>query len=64
MPGDSKTEPIHVNYSSDRVGTVVGRRITDVAVQLRVGLLPKRRLRSGGCDCAYFGIDGPGLALA
>ena len=53
---------LYVNNSAHRLGLALGRRITHVAIQLRMGLLPKRRFGSGGCYCTYSGIDGSSLA--
>ena len=55
-------ERVHVNYFADRLGVIVARRITHVALQFRVGVLPEWRSRSGSCDCAHFGLDGSSLA--
>lgn len=39
-------------------GVVAYRSLAGLAVQYGLGLLSKRRLRSGARDCAGFGVDG------
>src|SRR5277367_1460737 len=63
VPGDfCVTERVHVNYSADRPGAAGARRITHVAVQQWLGLLPERWPRAGGRHCAYSGADGTNLS--
>ncbi len=55
------TERANVHHSAYRVSTTLDWRFTNVAVQHRLGLLPKRRPRVGPCDCARAGFDGTGV---
>lgn len=63
VPGDVYcTERVHVNYSAHRFGLIGGRRVTHMALQRKLGLLPERRPGSGGGHRAYSGADGSSLA--
>jgi Bacterial regulatory proteins, luxR family len=52
----------HVHHSADYPGSDANRRLTDVALQLRLGILPKRRLRLDLDHCACVGPGGPRIA--
>lgn len=55
-------ERVHVNYSTHHFGITADRGPTHVAVQLRLGILPKRRPRPDPRHRAGFGVDGTGVA--
>ena len=61
-PGDfCSKEQINVNDSADYFGAIGVGRVTHVAIQHWVGILPKRRAGSRACDFAYSGTDGPSV---
>src|SRR5260370_12405351 len=52
----------HVHHSADHPGSDANRCLTDVALQLQLGILPKRRFRLDLDHCACVGLGGPRIA--
>ena len=52
----------HVHHSADHPGSDANRRLTDVALQLQLGILPKRRFRLDLDHCAGVGLGRPRIA--
>lgn len=63
-PGDFylKRSEQHVHHSADHPGSDANRRLTDVAVQFQLGILPKRRFRLDLDHCVGVGLGGPRIA--
>ena len=63
MAGDFylKRSERHVHDSADHPCSDANRRVTDVAVQRQLGILPKRRSRLDIDHCACVGVGGPRL---
>jgi hypothetical protein len=58
----SKRSGLHVHNSADHPGLTSRRRLADMALQHRLGLLPKWRPRLGSCHRAGLGLDGTRVA--
>ena len=52
----------HVHHPTDHPDSDANRRFTDVALQLQLGILPKRRFRLDLDHCACVGLGGPRIA--